>query len=201
MKRLKMLGLAAVAAMAFTAFDASTALAATLEIGGVTQNQTVLFTASLTSSTFTTLSRTDSSLVNTCTESHMEGHTIEPFTVKPEEELTATLDELSFTNCERPITVHKPGLLHIAWESGTTNGTVTSSGAEWTVASPFGALICKTSTGVDFGTLTGAPKSPDPGIHAEIDVNAVLNCGFMMPSAWLKVTYFVTTPTELGVSV
>ncbi|HEX6204942.1 MAG TPA: hypothetical protein VFZ29_03950, partial [Solirubrobacterales bacterium] len=78
---------------------------------------------------------------------------------------------------------------------GTTNGTVFSEEAEITVGSPFGTLNCKTNAGVDLGTLTGTKEG-----HATIDVNAVLNCGFLMPSATLKGTYTVTSPTGLGVS-
>ncbi|HEY5941314.1 MAG TPA: hypothetical protein VIT89_00440 [Solirubrobacterales bacterium] len=200
MKYLKMLGIAAVAAMSFMAFAAASASATTLEVEGVTQNKTVFITASLTPGNSAVLSRTDGSLANTCTESHVEGHTIAPFTVPTTGEITGTVETLSFTGCTRPVTVHKPGLLHISHETGTTNGTVTSSEAEVTVGSPFGTLVCKTGTGTHIGTMTGATTASNPGKHAEIHINAVLNCGFLVPSAKWSGTYIVTTPTELGVS-
>ena len=200
MKYLKMAVVAVVAAMSFTAFAASTASATTLEVGGVTQNQSAFITASLKPPTSTILSRTDGSLAGECAESHLQGTATSPFTVADPAEITASVETLSFTNCTRPVTVHKAGVLHIGHDPGTTNGTVASSGAEWTTGSPFGTLTCKTGAGVDFGTMTGATTVSNPGPHAEIDINAVINCGFLVPSATWKGTYIVTTPTELGVS-
>ena len=198
MKYLKMLGIAAVAAMSFAAFAAS-ASATTLEVAGVPQTKSILITATLTPNTSALLSRTDGSLANTCTGSHVEATTTAPFTAAGTGEITATVNTLSFENCKEPVTVHKPGVLHIGWDKGTTHGTVTSSGAEVTVTSPFGVLNCKTGAGVDVGTLTGATTARNPGKHAEVDVNAVLNCGFLVPSALWAGTYSVTTPTDLGV--
>lgn len=203
MKYLKMLGIAAVAAMAFAAFGASSASATTLEIGGVPQNKSVFLTASLTPGTSAILSRTDGSLANTCTESHVEGSTVAPFTET--EEVTGPITSLSFSKCERTVTVHKPGVLHVKADTDsegrpTTHGTVTSSGAEVTVGSPFGTLTCKTGAGVDIGTLTGATTTQNSSAHAEMDINAVLNCGFLVPSATWKGEYTITTPTDLAVT-
>lgn len=197
MKCFKMLGLAAVAATALTAFAAGSASATTLEVGGIAQNNSVLLTASLASGTKLLIARTDGSLANECEGSHLQGTTTSPFSGT---EITASVESLSFTSCTRPLTVHKAGVLHISHETGTTNGTVTSSGAEWTVGSPFGTLNCKTGSGVDIGTLTGATTASNPDPHAEIDINAVINCGFLVPSAFYKGTYTITTPTDLGVS-
>ncbi len=190
--KLKALGLAAAAAMAFTAFAASSASATTLEVGGVTQNSTVTIEASLKSNTSMTWTRTDGSLITTCTTSSVSGSTSSPFTGTS---VTGPISSLSFTNCVRTVTVHKAGTLHVAYIAGGTNGTVSSSGTEATVGSPFGYLNCKTGTGVDLGTLTGSASG-----HAEIHINAVLNCGFPVPTAFWKGTYVVTSPTGLGVS-
>ncbi len=193
MKYLKILGIAAVAAMALTAFTAASASATTLEVGGAAQNKTVALSASLKSGTSAILSRTDGSLANTCTVSTVAGSTVTPFTGTT---VTGPISSLTFTSCERTVTVHKAGTLHVAFKSGT-DGTVTSSNAEVTVGSPFGTLNCKTGEGVDLGTLTGTDGTP--ATHAEMDINAVLNCGFLVPSASWKGTYIVTSPTGLGV--
>lgn len=189
--KLKALAIAAVAAMAFTAFAASSASATTLEVGGVTQNGSVNIEASLASGTSMVWSRTDGSLANTCTTSTVVGNT-ETFT---KISVTGTIDALSFNNCERTVTPHLAGTLHVAHISGTTNGTVSSSGTEVTVGSPFGTLNCKTGGGVDIGTLTGVS-----GGNATIDINAVIDCGFLVRSASWKGTYAVTSPSGLGVS-
>ncbi|MDQ2631223.1 MAG: hypothetical protein M3Y75_09695 [Actinomycetota bacterium] len=191
MKFLKMLGLAAVAAMALTAFTAGSASATTLEVGGVTQNKAVTIEASLASGTSAVLSRTDGSLANTCTTSTVKGST----TVFTGTTVTGPISSLTFSNCTRPVTVHKAGTLHVAHIAGTTDGTVTSSGAEVTVGSPFGTLTCVTGTGVDIGRLTGKAAG-----SATMDINAVLNCGFLVPSAKWAGTYTITSPAGLGVS-
>ncbi|MDQ2631222.1 MAG: hypothetical protein M3Y75_09690 [Actinomycetota bacterium] len=190
MKYLKMLGLAAVAAMAMAAFTAGTASATTLSEGGAAKNSAVTISASLASGTSAVLSRTDGSLANTCTVSNVSGETDSPYTGAT---VTGGIDSLSFESCTRTVTVHQKGTLHVA-HSGGENGTVSSSGAEVTVGSPFGTLNCKTGTGTTLGTLTGGASG-----HATMDINAVLNCGFLVPSASWKGTYTVTSPTGLGV--
>ncbi|HEX6206329.1 MAG TPA: hypothetical protein VFZ29_11050 [Solirubrobacterales bacterium] len=202
MKYLKMLGLAAVAAMAFTAFAASSASATTLEVNGVTTNATVTITASAEESI--TLSRTDGTFANTCTESHVHGHT----TLTTGHVVTGPLtghndgnppsNGLSFSNCERPVTVHRPGTLEITHIAGTTDGTVFSKQAEVTTGSPFGTLNCKTGETTHIGTLTGTDGTPST--FATMDIKAVLNCGFLVPSANWKGAYTITTPHKLGVS-
>lgn len=202
MKYLKMLGLAAVAAMAFTAFAASSASATTLEINGVTQNKPVTIEASLEKGTSVVLARTDGSLANTCTTSNVHGETTK-FTPTPEGPLTGHGEPnpkgLTFESCTRPVTVHDPGTLGIDYD-GDTSAEVFSKNAEVTVSTPFGTVNCKTGAGTKIGTMTGATSKSNPGIHAIIHADAVLNCGFLLPSATWKGTYTVTTPTDLGVS-
>jgi hypothetical protein len=206
MKYLKMLGLAAVAAMAFMAFAASSASATTLEVGGVTKNESITITASLKTGTSATLRDTFGFSSNTCTKSHVHGSTTSathqggPTThgVYTGYELTGELTEgsngLSFSECENePVEVHTGGTLHIRHIANTTNGTVTSSGAEVTTESPFGTLNCKTGAGTHLGTLTGVKEG-----HATMDINATLSCSGIS-SKWIA-TYTVTSPTGLGVS-
>jgi hypothetical protein len=190
MKYLKMLGLAAVAAMAFTAFAASSASATTLEVNGATQAGSVTLTASLDTSI--TLSRTDGSFANTCTESHMHGETEVGKTTGTT--VTGPITSLTFTKCEFPVTVHKPGKLEVKHITGTTNGTVYSEEAEVTTGSAFGTLNCKTGETTDIGTLTGVASG-----NATMHINAVLNCGFLVPSASWRGSYWITTP-GIGVS-
>ena len=215
MKYLKILGLAAVAAMAFTAFAASSASATTLEVGGVAKDEAVTISASIETETSAVLSRTDGSLANTCTISGAHGTTeivkdgagnvIDDFTGP---RVTGALSSLTFAECSRPVTVHKAGQLYIEYdpiieehpdkkvtETATTNGTVFSENAEVTVSTPFGTVNCKTGTGTDIGTLTGVKEG-----NATMHINAVLNCGFLLPSASWKGAYTITSPTGLGVT-
>ena len=196
MKYLKMPGLAAVAAMAMTAFTAGTASATTLEVGGATKSESVELTMNLTPESSLLYQPTGGgSLANTCETSHVEGHTESPYSGH---EVGGTLASLTIENCHtEPFEVVEAGTLSITHIEGTTNGTVTSRGAVVKVPSPIGKLTCRTNTGVDIGTLTGTGSSSN---HAILHLNAVINCGFLLPSAEWKGEYIVTSPTGLGVS-
>lgn len=103
MKHLRMRVLSPAAAMALTAFAASSASATTLEVGGVLQTSSTSITVSLTPSTFLIVSRTDGTLFGTCTTLHLKGRTEAPFTVAGSGELSGKPQALTFTNCERPV--------------------------------------------------------------------------------------------------
>ena len=106
------------------------------------------------------------------------------------------LTTLSFSGCsEEPVVVDKPGWFSIQ-KTGATNGTLRSIGAEFTVPSPFGTLTCKTGTGTDIGTLTGASSVTS---HATMDINGAINCGIISSMLW-QGTYIVTSPTGFGVT-
>jgi hypothetical protein len=195
MKYVKMLGLAAVAAMAFMAFAAGSASATTLEVNGTTQNSAITLTASLEPGSTATLRDTDNLTQDTCTESHVHGTTVAPFTGTS---VGGPIEELSFGGCTHTTHVLKKGSLSVSHITGTTDGTVTSTGAEVTVQSTIFSIsiICKTGAGVDIGTLTGKTNNE----HATMDIDAVVNCGFFVPTAKWEGEYLITKPTGLGVS-
>jgi hypothetical protein len=193
MKYIKMLGLAVMSAMALMAVSAGTASATTLHVDGVTTNARVDISASLKAGDSLPLTSTSGgTLFNTCTGSTVKGHTTSPFSGTT---VTGPITTLEFSNCKNNVTPHQMGTLHIE-HTGVTNGTLRSSGAEVTSFSAiFGTYLnCRTGTGTHLGTLTGAGA----GKHAEMHVNAALNCG--ITSALWKGTYIVTSPTGLGVS-
>lgn len=192
MKHLKRIATVAMAAMAFALVVAGSASATTLEVGGVTKNEAITIVGSLQKETRLVLARTDGSLANECSIFEIEGTAVSPFTGT---EVVGTGKTLAFEKCARPITAHKTGTLigkHIA---GTTNATMTSAEAEVTVGSPFGTLNCKTGTGTHLGTVTGTPTG-----HAVFHISAVVNCGFLVPSATMIGTVTVTSPTGVGAS-
>jgi hypothetical protein len=193
MKYLKMLGLAAVAAMALMAV-AGSASATTLEIGGVTQNKAVTITASLEAGTSALLKDEFGTTTDTCTVSHVHGATT-LFTAPGTAEIHGNISELTFEKCTHTTKVIKPGKLYIGWEEGTTNGTVTSAEAEVTVQSTFfgASAICKTGAGTKIGTLTGVASG-----FATMDINGNINCGILGTASWTG-AYVVTSPNGLGV--
>lgn len=193
MKYLKVLGLAAAAAMAMTAFTAGTASATTFEVNGIAQNGAVSLKASLKSGGKVVLSRTDGSLANECASAEVAGTTASAFTGI---QLTGAVNTLKFASCPHSVTVHKPGQLYIQHIAGTTDGTVGWENGEITAYFPavFGYVSCATGSGTHIGRLTGTASG-----HAILHVNAVLNCGVLLVSASWKGTYVVTSPTGLGV--
>jgi hypothetical protein len=189
MKHLKMLGVAALAAMGLMAF-AGSASATTLSVEGVKKNEAVTIKATLAAGSSALLKDKNGTTADTCTGSTVEG------TTTAFDPPSGPVSKLEFTGCSHTTHVLKPGSLSVAWISNT-EGTVTSSGAEVTVVSTvFGAsAICKTGTGTVVGTLTGVASG-----HATMDIDATnsLNCGILGTSSWTG-TYTVTSPTGLGV--
>lgn len=193
MVHLKSLGVAILSTMALAVCCSGSASASTLEVGGVTQNASVTITGSLHPELSMTLGATGGGLANTCTASHLHGTTTSPFTgtTRP----GGPLSTLSFTSCTTPVTVHNPGGISIDHVSGTTNGTVRSLAAEITTSVGGLVLTCRTGSGTHLGTLAGGKTG-----HATLEINAVLNCGFLLPSGQWKGTLDITSPTGLGVS-
>lgn len=192
MKHLKLIATAMTVLAALAVVGVASASATTLEVKGVTKNEAVTIVGSLQKETSMVFSRTDGSLANTCTIFEIEGSAVSPFTGT---KVAATGKTLQFGGCERPVTAHKTGTLigeHIA---GTTNGTMSSAEAEVTASTPFGTVNCKTGLGTHLGTVTGTATG-----HATFHINAVLNCGFLLPSASMKGTATVTSPTGVGAS-
>jgi len=188
MKYLKMLGLAAVAAMALMAIGAGSASATTLELGGVTQNKAVTLEAEATAGAV--LAKTDGSEANTCSVSKVKGTT----SVFSGTKVTGALSELTFKTCKNEsVVVDKAGQLYVEYEGSGTSGSVFSENAEVTVPTSFGfSVTCSTGAGTKVGTLDGVAAGT-----ATMTVNAVLSCGFLLPSATWKGTYKVSS--ALGV--
>ncbi|HET8814289.1 MAG TPA: hypothetical protein VFM51_04965 [Solirubrobacterales bacterium] len=192
MRYLKALGLTAVSVMALMAlFGANSASATTVEIGGVTKNESIFSKTSLASGTSALLKNTSGAIQNTCTESGGEGTSSSPYTA---EVLTGALSTGFVSNCTRAVTTHEGGTLELQWTSGT-NGTVFAEGGEVTTRTPLlGYITCTAGETSHMGTVTGVSEG-----NATIHVNAVVNCG-AIPSAVVEATYTVTTPEGLGVS-
>jgi hypothetical protein len=193
MKQLKILGLMAVAAMAVMAFAAASASATTLSIGGVAKNEAITIKSSLKTGTSALLKDEFGTTTDTCTTSTVEGKT-STFTGTA---VGGPISSLTFSNCTHTTTVLANGSLSVASLAGTTNGTVSSSGAEVTVFSTFfgASATCRTGAGTDIGTLRGVKSTTE---HATMEINAKIPCGILGNSSWTG-TYTVTSPTGLGV--
>lgn len=193
MSHLKMLGLAAIAATALMAVGPTAASATTLEVGGVAKNSSVELGWSMKAGGTATWVLTGGSFANKCSTTQLSGKTEGTFTGAS---IGGKVSSLTFSTCTtEKVEVVKPGSLDIAWISGTTNGTVTSTNTEVKVPSPIGTLTCVTpAAGKDIGTLTGKASS-----QAELDINTVLNCGFLAPSLTFQASVVFTVTFGLGV--
>jgi hypothetical protein len=188
MKQLKTISLAALAALALTAsLAAGTASATTLEVGGVTKNESVTISGSLKSGTSAIFEDTSGISQNTCKKFEMHGATESPFSgVRVEGKATSW----AYGECDRTITNHSPGRIYGEHIAGTTNATMFSKEAITTAGSPFGTLECVTGEGTHIGTVTGVASG-----HATVHVNAIIDCGI---SARLTATGTITSPTGIG---
>jgi hypothetical protein len=112
------------------------------------------------------------------------------------ESVEGAISNLSFTECNATVKVLAKGSLTVHHTSGS-NGTVTSEGAEVTVAIGGTSCVYGTPTAKDIGTLSG-------GNPAVLNASASLtriSGGFLCanPATWTA-TYTVTSPNPLLVT-
>jgi hypothetical protein len=194
MKLIKCLGVLVGGAVLASLALASTAVATTLEIAGVSQTTDVTFKGSLENSSI--LTDTANTFANTCIASDI---TAVDSTATTGAAVSGPIESLTASNCTHgPVVVDKLGTFSIERIGSITNGTVRMSGSQWTVPATVGGstvIVNCTTSNTDIGTLTGTKSGT-----ATLDVNAVLNCGFFLPSAKWVGSYIVTSPAGLGVT-
>jgi len=182
--KLKSLGSAIAVGMFALLTLASSASATTLYTNGIRRVATVTLHATLTGSFV--IGPTGGGSGNTCTISTTHGWT----TVFTGQRLNWHINTFTYTNCtEEAVVVDQPGELTMETIGAGPNATVRSIGAKITTPSPFGALTCTTASGegTDIGTITGTTSGT-----STLDVNAVVNCGFFLPSAKWEARYIYT---------
>jgi hypothetical protein len=207
MKYLKMLGLAAVAAMALTAFLGAGSASATVlcteanttedcHENGEAYNKGTEFEASLVGTATLTNTSTTTTYV-TCSGGAVTGHT-ENTGIGPEGEHETNIKiegtEVGWSGCSFTTDTLNPGTLEIDWIEGTDNGTVTSKEAEVTT-NIFGSCVYGTGKGTDLGVLEGG-ETPKLVIHAV--VKRLKFCLGPAEAEW-NAEYHVTSPTPLYV--
>lgn len=174
-------------AVALWGMSVSSSSATTLEVEGVARNEFVTVSASQLFGTSTIFRDTAGFSSNTCTQASLGGTAFPPSGSR----VWMPLSSLTFASCAKSVVVHAAGELEIEYISGTTNGTVKSSGLSLTMGSPFGTLTCSTGF-THLGTLTGSKWFP-----ARLDVNATFNCSGISHK-W-EASYEITSPWGLGV--
>jgi len=209
MRHLKMLGLAMVAAAAFTAIIGVSSSSATVlctetvtpcpagkkigQTGDSTDNWIHAVLEENTATLIQTGGSTSNPLV-TCTESTVTAEAEN--TGSATETAKAEVTKLTFGGCTSTVDVLKNGTLEVHWDEGTHHGTVTAKESQVTV-NIFGvSCTYGAGAGIDIGTLTG-------GSMATMDINTVVGKeggGFLCPaSAVWEAKYTVTEPEPLYV--
>ena len=200
MKYLKIIGLAAVAAMALTAFlGTGSASAQTLykyttpsANDGIAAGTEIIST--LESGTSAVLTDTLGGVNDTCPGSEVKAS----ISTNNTTDGGGAVSILSFIGCGHTTHVLANGSLEIRNQPGTTNGTVISKGARVTIKSTIFGVSCVANTGAGtaIGTITGAKAAT---AKATIDINGVITlengCG---DSTWTG-SYEVTSPLGLTV--
>jgi len=212
MKYVKMLGLAAVAAVALMAF-----------VGASSASATVLCTTPGTGTpTGTTCPAGQAKLAGTtihavldpgvvakltttfknieCNKSTVSGTTANEGSAS--ETVHGAVEVLTFEECNCEVVVIEKGELEIHWIEGTHNGTLTSKNAKVTAScsTVFGNVHCiySTGTGTDLGTLTGGePSTMD---IAENNIPRLATNGLCAEKANWDAKYEVTEPIDLYVT-
>ena len=197
MKHVKMLGLAAVAAMALMAFVGASAASATeLYSGATTLKSGTTIEASL-SGTASLLTTDRKTTLDTCTKGAVKGKTTN--TGSSTEAVKGNIESLTWEECTEPTKTITVGTLQISWTSGQ-NGTLAAgtTATEVTVETTvFGSCVFTIGSGVTIGTLTGSTTS-----NAKLAVNAIATrkSGLCPASAIWEGTYIVTNPKPLHVT-
>jgi hypothetical protein len=205
MKYLKMLGLAAVAAMVLMAVvGASTASATQLDkvtSGGAKDTLGVGTFLGSSASVGTTLNLTDTAgnPIDTC----KQGAVLSEITNAGGAGATVSGDitGLTWESCTQKTQTLALGTLEVHGIAGTDNGTVTGNGSKVTI-NVFGVPCVYGTNNTDLGVLTGVTSSTS---HATVDINAVIleqdPKQFLCPDTgkWVG-NYTVTNPTGLYVT-
>ncbi len=196
MKYIKMLSLAAVAAMALMAFGAGSASATKLYSGATGLGAGTTIDASLSGSA--SLETTEGEVLNTCTGGTVKGKTSNAGG-SAETYVSGSIESLTWTGCTRTTTTIKNGSLKIDYTSGK-NGSVIGEGSEVTINGIFGSsCVYGTGTGTNLGSLVGSTTG-----SATLAIKATVprtSGGFLCPStAVWNANYTVTSPSPLHVT-
>jgi hypothetical protein len=204
MKHVKILGLAAAAAIAVMAFlgvgsASATVLCKTNSTPCPVEwhyNTGTTISASLESGTITTFTTTGGIHEDECTGSTVEGPTANTGGGSETVKASVAANKLTFSNCTVKTEVMEGGELEIHHITGSMNGTLTA--AEFEITINLGVSCVYTAgTSTDLGTVTG-------GSMATIDISTILSKktgSFICPSTIIwAAAYTVTSPEPLYIA-
>jgi len=154
MKYIKMLGIAAVAAMGLMAF-AGSASATELYNGATTVKSGTVLDFTLKSGTSALLTETGGSTLDTCTGSTVKGKVTNAGSSTTT--VTGENTSITWTGCTFPTTTVTLGKLEAHHVTGTTNATLTADAEIGVTINTvfFGSCVYGVKNGTDLGLVTG----------------------------------------------
>lgn len=198
MKYLKILGLAALAAMALAALLGTGSASATVLCKTKTTPCTSKWTKgtqiefNLTAATSALWKTTEGLSIKTCTGAKIKGEITNEGSATEHVKMKNT--EISWTSCTVATVTVKLGETEFQNITGTENGTIILKNAEFTTNDPFfGDCSYGTGAGVDLGTLTASATG-----DAVMDINARLAPvgGGCCPDVVWQESFTLTSPKE-----
>ncbi|MGN6276334.1 MAG: hypothetical protein ACTHNP_10480 [Solirubrobacterales bacterium] len=202
MKYVKMLGLAAVAAMALMAIVGAGSASATVLCKNNTSSPcsevygaNTVVKAKIKSGTSALLENTSGTIEDTCTESAIQGETANAgsSTTTVESKAIPAANLTWGASCTNTTDTTAGGKLEIHASTGG-NGTVTAK--EFKVTINLAGVTCTfgAQTGINLGTFTGGTE---PTLNINVVVNKVEGSFLCPGDATWKGTYVVTSPTPM----
>jgi hypothetical protein len=193
MKHLKMLGLAAIAALGLMAFvGAGTASATTLSTDAAGTAKYGVNTVIDSTLTGTAVLEAGSTTLDTCTGGTVKGK----ITTATGTAVVGSIEELTWTGCTNTTDTLAGGSLSISRIGTEDKGTVEGSGSQVTVNTLGVTCTYGTGTGTHIGTLTGGSA---PSLKISTTVPKIAG-SFICPSnaSWTA-EYIVTEPHAVHV--
>jgi len=193
MKTLKALGIAAVAAMALTAFAGAGTAQAYLYTDAA---KTIRYSAgtvvdlSLKSGTTTKLT-SEGSILATCTASTAKGKTSNEIG----EAVSVVIETLTWGGCNHTVDTLANGKLEIKWTSGTS-GEVIGRETQWTATIAGVSCTYGFGEGTKLGTITGGEA---PLLKIEAGVKKLAGSFLCPETATLDAEYVFTEPHAIYV--
>jgi len=203
MRYVKMLGLAAVSALALTALLGAGSASATVLCSvykvpcpkGAALKSGTAIELSLRKGASLAVTDIAKNLIATCTESVMNGKTTN--TGKKEEAVTGNVEGLTFGKCTAAFKVLKLGTFEVTYKGPNTRGEFVSVGGEVTVNDM--GLSCDYGTvgGVEMGIME-SDETENPDFFEEEATMKKEEGGFLCPgSIIVKGIYEITAPAKV----
>ena len=203
MKNLKMLGLAAAAALALTALIGVSSASATVLCSEYTREcpagkgygSGTVIDATMEAGTSSVIRDTAGTVLATCTGGTFKGETTGAGT--KETAVPGVLQSLTFTGCAQTLTVLKTGKMNILYAGPNTNGTLTFAETRLTVTSAGQSCVYTTGVGIHVAVMTSDESLTYPKVHVNATLTKETGGASCQAHVVWQAAYQITSPKPL----